>query len=226
LRAVHVSRTRVLTLAAVVVLLVGAISVTIALTDAKPRRPLSGTRTGCRHQGTPPGPSSTPTATTSGCGTTSATDATPSSRGELEQDRRGLAHPGGCGRRAGLGCADRLHRGAGPPARRRRQEKANSPIQATRQQALGRSRGGLTTKLHTICDGRGRNLATRITPGQDADTLELVTLVDQVRVARPGGRSRARTHLEHLTGDKAAYSTRANAGRAASLPHPAHHSRA
>jgi hypothetical protein len=36
LRAVHVSRTRVLTLAAVVVLLVGAISVTIAVTDAKP----------------------------------------------------------------------------------------------------------------------------------------------------------------------------------------------
>ena len=36
MRAVHVSRTRVLTLAAVVVLLVGAISVTIAVTDAKP----------------------------------------------------------------------------------------------------------------------------------------------------------------------------------------------
>ena len=25
--------------------------------------------------------------------------------------------------------------------------------------------GGLTTKLHTVCDGRGRNLATRLTPG-------------------------------------------------------------
>ena len=82
-------------------------------------------------------------------------------------------------------------------------------IQASRQQALGRSRGGLTTKLHTVCDGRGRNLATRLTPGQDADTLQLVGLVDAVRVARPGGRGRPRTRVAHLTGDKA-YSSRAN----------------
>ena len=61
--------------------------------------------------------------------------------------------------------------------------------------------------MHTICDGRGRNLATRLTPGQDADTLQLVGLVDQVRVARPGGRPR--TRVGHLTGDKA-YSSRAN----------------
>ena len=40
--------------------------------------------------------------------------------------------------------------------------------------------------MHSVCDGRGRNLATRLTPGQDADTSELVGLVDQVRVARPG----------------------------------------
>jgi transposase len=50
---------------------------------------------------------------------------------------------------------------------------------------------------------------TRLTPGQDADTCELVRLVDQVRVARPGGRGRPRTRLGHLTGDKA-YSSRAN----------------
>jgi transposase len=61
--------------------------------------------------------------------------------------------------------------------------------------------------VHPICDGRGRNLATRLTPGQDADTLQLVGLVDQVRVARPGGRPR--TRVGHLTGDKA-YSSRAN----------------
>jgi transposase len=69
--------------------------------------------------------------------------------------------------------------------------------------------GGLTTKLHTVCDGRGRNLATRLTPGQDADTTQLVGLVDQVRVARPGGRGRPRQRPDHLTGDKA-YSSRAN----------------
>ncbi|MGH8833835.1 MAG: IS5 family transposase [Actinomycetes bacterium] len=93
-------------------------------------------------------------------------------------------------------------------------------IQASRQQALGRSRGGLTTKLHTICDGRGRNLATRLTPGQDADTSELVGLVDAVRVARPSGRGRPRVRPDHLTGDKA-YSSRANraALRARHIPH-------
>jgi transposase len=63
--------------------------------------------------------------------------------------------------------------------------------------------------VHTVGDGRGRNLATRLTPGQDADTCELVTLVDQVRVARPGGRGRPRMRPDHLTGDKA-YSSRAN----------------
>jgi transposase len=96
----------------------------------------------------------------------------------------------------------------------------NTPIQASRQQALGRSRGGLTTKLHTICNGRGRNLATRLTPGQDADACQLVRPVDQVRVPRPGGRGRPRTRVGHLTGDKA-YSSRANrrALRARHIPH-------
>jgi hypothetical protein len=50
---------------------------------------------------------------------------------------------------------------------------------------------------------------TRLTPGQDADTCQLVGLVDAVRVARPGGRGRPRTRVAHLTGDKA-YSSRAN----------------
>jgi transposase len=63
--------------------------------------------------------------------------------------------------------------------------------------------------VHTICDGRGRNLATHLTPGQDADTTQLLGLVDQVRVARPGGRGRPRQRPDHLTGDKA-YSSRAN----------------
>ena len=85
---------------------------------------------------------------------------------------------------------------------------------------MGRSRGGLTTKLHTICDGRGRNLVTRLTPGQDADTRQLVGLVDQIRVARPGRRGRPRSRVAHLTGDKA-YSSRATraALRARRIPH-------
>jgi transposase len=47
-----------------------------------------------------------------------------------------------------------------------------------------------------------------------------VTLIDQVRVARPGGRGRPRTRPDHLTGDKAC-SSRANraALRARRIPH-------
>jgi transposase len=48
----------------------------------------------------------------------------------------------------------------------------------------------------------------------------LVGLVDQVRVARPGGGGRPRTRPDHLTGDKA-YSSRANraALRARRIPY-------
>ena len=61
---------------------------------------------------------------------------------------------------------------------------------------------------------------TRLTPGQDADTTQLVGLVDAVRVARPGGRGRPRMRPGHLTGDKA-HSSRANraALRARRIPH-------
>ena len=38
-----------------------------------------------------------------------------------------------------------------------------------------------------MTDGRGRSLATRITPGQASDTKQLVLLLDQVAVTRPGG---------------------------------------
>ena len=77
------------------------------------------------------------------------------------------------------------------------------------RQGLGRSRGGLTTKVHVICDGRGRSLATRVTPGQASDTKQLVALLDQLGVARPGGIGRPRKRPDSLTADKA-YSSKAN----------------
>lgn len=85
---------------------------------------------------------------------------------------------------------------------------------------MGRSRGGLTTKLHLLADGRGRSLVKRITPGQAADTKELVALVDAVAVPRPNGRGRHRKRLDHLTADKA-YGSKANRRslRARGIPH-------
>jgi transposase len=60
-----------------------------------------------------------------------------------------------------------------------------------------------------MADGRGRSLATRVTPGQAADTKELVPLLDKVSVARPGGVGRPRKRPDSVTADKA-YSSRAN----------------
>lgn len=60
-----------------------------------------------------------------------------------------------------------------------------------------------------MADGRGRSLATRITPGQAADTRQLVALLDQISVARPGGVGRPRKRPDSVTADKA-YSSGAN----------------
>jgi transposase len=60
-----------------------------------------------------------------------------------------------------------------------------------------------------MADGRGRPLAIRLTPGQASDTKELVELLDQVAVPRPGGAGRHRRRPDHLLADKA-YGSRAN----------------
>lgn len=60
-----------------------------------------------------------------------------------------------------------------------------------------------------MADGRGRSLATRITPGQAADTRQLIALLDQISVARPGGVGRPRKRPDSVTADKA-YSSKAN----------------
>lgn len=71
-----------------------------------------------------------------------------------------------------------------------------------RREALGKSRGGWTTKIHTIGDGRGRNLTSHLTPGQDADTRQLVQLLDSVTVGRPG--ADRTTRLWNLNTDQVA----------------------
>ncbi|MFF7771702.1 hypothetical protein ACFZC7_35035 [Streptomyces massasporeus] len=68
-------------------------------------------------------------------------------------------------------------------------------------QALGRSRVGLTTKIHLASDGRGRPLALLITPGQRHDGI-CAQLLKRIRVPRLGfGRPRCRP--DHVIADKA-----------------------
>ncbi|WP_443041169.1 IS5 family transposase [Streptomyces sp. B21-102] len=72
--------------------------------------------------------------------------------------------------------------------------------------ALGRSRGGLTTKIHLACDGRGRPLAILVTPGQRHDSICARPLLERIRVPRTGpGRPRCRP--DQVIADKA-YSSR------------------
>ena len=48
---------------------------------------------------------------------------------------------------------------------------------------LGRSRGGLTTKIHALVDERGRPLCYLLTPGQAADCRHAETLLEGVSSA-------------------------------------------
>ena len=73
--------------------------------------------------------------------------------------------------------------------------------------ALGRSRGGLTSKVHLASDARCRPLAFVLTPGQAADSPRFVAVLEQVKVRGPIGRPRTRP--DAVAADKA-YSSRAN----------------
>lgn len=79
--------------------------------------------------------------------------------------------------------------------------------------AIGGSRGGLSTKIHQLVDGKQRPLAIALTAGQAGGSPVLNLLLADFAVAprhhgRPGP-GRPRTRPDALLGDKA-YSSRAN----------------
>src|SRR5690606_12129014 len=113
--------------------------------------------------------------------------------GRPGQGRRGRGH-----RVAGVG---RLHDRPSPPARGRSAKRGlHSP-------GLGRSRGGLTSKIHLACDGVGRPLAFTVTGGNTNDCTQFTAVMEAIRVPRPGpGRPRVRP--DHVIGDKG-YSSKA-----------------
>jgi transposase len=76
------------------------------------------------------------------------------------------------------------------------------------EQALGRSRGGWSTKIHLAVDGGGRPLALHLTGGQAADSPQFERVLSLVSVPRAGpGRPRSRP--QRVLADKG-YSARAN----------------
>lgn len=98
---------------------------------------------------------------------------------------------------------------AGAPRRAPRIPKRRSlPRQHRPDEGLGRSRGGLTCKIHLAGEGGCRPLALLVTPGQWGDSPQMIPLLERIRVKRPRG-GHPRTRPDHLGGDKA-YSSRHN----------------
>lgn len=91
--------------------------------------------------------------------------------------------------------------------------------------ALGRSRGGWSTKTHLACDQHRGVVSFRLTPGQAGDSPQMSAVLDGIRVPRPR-LGRPRTRPDRVLGDKA-YSSRANRawlkarGIKATIPVPA-----
>ncbi|MFI9810133.1 IS5 family transposase [Streptomyces sp. NPDC052301] len=71
--------------------------------------------------------------------------------------------------------------------------KRGRPAWESPEHALGRSRGGLSTKVHLAADGRSRPLAFTVTAGQAGDAPAFETVMSRIRVPRTGpGRPRTR----------------------------------
>jgi len=94
--------------------------------------------------------------------------------------------------------------------------------------ALGRSRGGWSTKTHVAIDQHRGVLSFWLTPGQSGDSPEMIAVLDGITVARPGP-GRPRTRPDRVLADRA-YSSRANRawlrahGIRATIPVPANQS--
>ncbi|MFF1605417.1 IS5 family transposase [Streptomyces mirabilis] len=72
----------------------------------------------------------------------------------------------------------RAHQHAAATGRKKGQYRPDEPA----DHAPGRSRGGLTTKIHLACDGKGRPFAILVTPGQRHDSIYTRPLLERIHV--------------------------------------------
>ncbi|ATL25614.1 Mobile element protein [Streptomyces formicae] len=91
----------------------------------------------------------------------------------------------------------RFHHRAGPSACNRSPKEG----QHWPGEAIGRARGGLTTKIHLTCDGHGRPLAFTLTAGNVNDYTQFEAVMARIRIARCGP-GRPRTRPERVAADK------------------------
>ena len=119
----------------------------------------------------------------------------------LDQRRHLRPHPGaaaGPAERAGAAgprhLACRFHDRQGLPSGGGR-EKGGC-------EALGRSRGGFSTKLHLVCDGLGNPLAAILTSGQQHESTVCTELLASVRVRTGAGGGRPRSRPKLVVADR------------------------
>ena len=73
--------------------------------------------------------------------------------------------------------------------------------EAQAREALGRSQGGFSTKVHLRAEGNGRPITAVLTPGERHEQAALEALMDRGAVRRPGlGRPRLRPR--QVAGDR------------------------
>ncbi len=80
-------------------------------------------------------------------------------------------------------------------------ETALSGGEAQAREALGRSQGGFSTKLHLRAEGNGRPITAVLTGGERHEQIALEALLDQGAIRRPG-RGRPRLRPRCAAGDK------------------------
>src|SRR5919197_3349529 len=136
-------------------------------------------------------------------------------RRDLGADADVAAGHGGCGRADLLGCQRGLLDRSGAPARgwcpKKGDLQAEPPGGVHHEpadHALGRSRGGLSTKLHLGCEQGQRPLSIVLTAGQRGDSPQFTVVLDGIRVPRLDG-GRPRTRPDRVLADKA-YTSKAN----------------
>lgn len=86
--------------------------------------------------------------------------------------------------------------------RRRRRARLKAAL-------LGRSRGGLTGKVHLSADRRCRPLSFVLTPGQAADSPQFTAVLAGIKVRGPVGRPRTRP--DAVAGDKTSHADKRQA---------------
>jgi transposase len=96
----------------------------------------------------------------------------------------------------------------GPATGDRQREEPGGVDNEPADHALGRSRGGLSCKLHLAVEGGQRPLSILVTAGQRGDSPRFGAVLGGIRIPRLGP-GRPRTRPDRVLADKA-YSSRAN----------------